>query len=63
MDNWDGGAQGYLNSGFMLGWVTQTYRALFATASIPKVVTRTYSVTYRQTRTSIPNIPTHGLTL
>lgn len=30
MDNWDGGAQGYLNNGFMLGWVMQNYRALFA---------------------------------
>jgi hypothetical protein len=30
MDNWDGGAQGYLNNRFMLGWVVQNYRALFA---------------------------------
>jgi hypothetical protein len=29
MDHWDGGAQGYLNSRFMLGHVVKNYRALF----------------------------------
>ncbi len=30
MDNWDGGAQGYLNNRFMLGHVKKNYRAMFA---------------------------------
>lgn len=29
MDNWDGGAQGYLNNDFMLGHVIRNYTALF----------------------------------
>ncbi|HEV8145815.1 MAG TPA: DUF5696 domain-containing protein, partial [Bryobacteraceae bacterium] len=29
MDNWDGGAQGYLNNGFMLGHVIKNYRTMF----------------------------------
>jgi Family of unknown function (DUF5696) len=29
MDNWDGGAQGYLNNDFMLGHVIKNYRAMF----------------------------------
>ncbi len=29
MDNWDGGAQGYLNNGFMLGHMVKNYRAMF----------------------------------
>jgi hypothetical protein len=29
MDNWDGGAQGYLNNDFMLGHVIKNYTALF----------------------------------
>jgi hypothetical protein len=30
MDNWDGGAQGYLNNGFMLGHVVKNYETMFA---------------------------------
>jgi len=30
MDNWDGGAQGYLNNGFMLGHVMKNYAVMFA---------------------------------
>ena len=30
MDNWDGGAQGYLNNGFMLGHVVKNFGAMFA---------------------------------
>ena len=29
MDNWDGGAQGYLNNEFMLGHVTKNYQSMF----------------------------------
>jgi hypothetical protein len=29
MDNWDGGVQGYLNNGFMLGHVVKNYRIMF----------------------------------
>jgi hypothetical protein len=29
MDNWDGGAQGYLNNSFMLGHVIKNFRAMF----------------------------------
>jgi hypothetical protein len=29
MNHWDGGAQGYLNSGFMLGFVERNYRMMF----------------------------------
>jgi hypothetical protein len=29
MDHWDGGTQGYLNNGFMLGHVTKNYRVMF----------------------------------
>jgi Family of unknown function (DUF5696) len=30
MDNWDGGAQGYLNNSFMLGHVIKNFREMFA---------------------------------
>lgn len=30
MDNWDGGAQGYLNNRYMLGHVVKNYQAMFA---------------------------------
>ena len=30
MDHWDGGVQGYLNNGFMLGHVVKNYREMFA---------------------------------
>jgi hypothetical protein len=29
MDNWDGGAQGYLNNNFMMGHLTKNYEAMF----------------------------------